>query len=151
MFESMFPALRRKKETELKSPQNIFDLFDEMWRQPFWGMEQFTTGFVPAVEVSEKEDEIVVRAEIPGLDTKDLYVAIENNYLVIKGEKKREKKMEKENFVHMECSYGSFYRTIPLTSEVDKDKIKATYKKGVLTITLPKVESARARRIAIDG
>ena len=151
MLEKMFPVLRRKAENDLKTPQTIFDLFDEMWRHPFWGMEQVGTGFVPAVEVSEKEDEIVVRAEIPGLDTKDLDVTIENNYLVIKGEKKREKKEEKENFVHMECSYGSFYRTIPLTSEVDKDKIKAKYKKGVLTITLPKVESAKAKRIAIEG
>jgi len=151
MFERMFPVLRRKKESEIKSPQTIFDLFEEMWRQPFLGFEQFTPGFVPAVEVSEKDDEIVVRAEIPGLDTKDLDVTIENNYLIIKGEKKREKKEEKENMVHMECSYGSFYRTIPLTTEVDKDKIKAKYKKGVLTITLPKVESAKAKRIAIES
>ncbi|WP_456324987.1 Hsp20/alpha crystallin family protein [Desulfonauticus submarinus] len=154
MLEKFVPSLRRKQESVLTPTSSVFDLFDQMdrmLRETWWGNGELSTTFAPAVEVRENDDEIIVKAEIPGLDTKDLDVRLENNYLILQGEKKQESKSEKDNIVRMEVSYGSFYRAIPLPSEVDESKIKAKYKKGVLTITLPKNEKAKAKKIAIEG
>ncbi|WP_161635935.1 Hsp20/alpha crystallin family protein [Desulfonatronovibrio hydrogenovorans] len=136
---------------QTETPENVADFFDDLWSRPFRGFEEFSRGFTPSVEVSEKNDEVTVRAELPGLDPKDIEVSVENNNLVLRGEKKREQKEEKENYVHMECSYGSFHRVIPLRAEVDREKVSAGYKNGVLTIRLPKTVTGRSRKIAIES
>jgi len=156
MLERLLPSIRSKRNEGVLTPTtSVFDVFDQVdrfFKESLWGNGELATGlFTPAVEVRETDEEIIVKAEIPGLDTKDLDVRLENNYLILQGEKKREEKSEKENIVRMEVSYGSFYRAIPLPVEVQEDKIKAKYKKGVLTITLPKAKKARAKKIAIES
>lgn len=98
--------------------------------------------FEPKVNVSETDKEIKVSTELPGLDDKDIDISLSENELTIKGEKKEEKEEKKENYYHMERSYGAFSRTLPLPCKVESDKVDAQFKKGVLTITLPKAAEA---------
>jgi HSP20 family protein len=92
--------------------------------------------------VSETDKEIKVSAELPGMDDKDIDVSLTRDALTIKGEKKEEKEDKGKDYYKMERSYGSFTRSIPLPVEVDTDKVQATFKKGVLEITLPKTAKA---------
>lgn len=135
-------------------------LFDEAFRGfglPSWadddgfaarGLGRF--GGWPSVEVEEGEKEITVRAELPGLDQKDVELALENGTLVIRGEKKHEEADEKR--LWSERYYGRFERRIPV-EDVEEEKANASFKNGVLTVTLPKSENAqqKVRRIAING
>lgn len=90
-----------------------------------------------------------MKAEIPGLDAKDLDLSLSGGSLVIKGEKKQEKEEKEENYHFIERSYGSFVRTIPLPKEVKHDKITASYKDGVLRVVLPKSEEAKTKELKI--
>jgi len=96
------------------------------------------------------EDEFVIKAEIPGVDKKDIDITIEDNVLTIKGEKKFEKEEKKENYLRAERFYGTFRRSFTLPASVDKDKIKAKLDKGVLTIEIPKKEETKPKKISID-
>ena len=96
----------------------------------------------PKMDVSESEKEFKITAELPGMLEKDIDVSISNDALTLKGEKKAEKEEEKSNYYRLERSYGTFQRSIPLPVEVEKDQIQAKFKKGVLTIVLPKSEKA---------
>lgn len=151
MLQKWFPTNRSDSPSRSNVPDNVMDVFDEIWARPFRGMNDFSRGFTPSVEVSEKENEIVVKAEMPGLKPEDIDVSVENNSLILRGEKKREKKDEKENYVHMECSYGVFDRVIPLRAEVDRDKVSASFKNGILSIVLPKTSQSRSRKISIES
>ncbi len=128
-------------------------LFDDVFRGfdlPTSGMERsFGRGW-PSIEVSETDKELKVTAELPGLEEKDVHVELENGILTIKGEKKTE--TEEKDRLFSEHYYGQFQRRIPV-EEVDEDKVSATFKNGVLTITMPKTEQAesRAKRIAINA
>lgn len=104
----------------------------------------------PAVEVSDDADAVHVTAELPGLNKSDFSIELEGDRLIIKGEKKSEKEEKKEGYYYSERSYGSFYRAIPLPCEVNADKIAADYKKGVLKVTLPKTDAAKAKKITIN-
>ena len=119
------------------------DLFDNFFRsfdmQPFEGR---IGAFSPKVDVTENEKEFRISAELPGMDDKDIDVSLQNDMLTIRGEKKEEKEDKGKDYYRMERSYGSFSRTIPLPVEVETDKVDAKFKKGVLTITLPKTEKA---------
>ncbi len=103
----------------------------------------FEAGFEPRIEMYETPDEVVVRAEMPGLDKDSIDVKVRGNYLIIKGVKKQENKEEKENVFFSESFYGEFQRVIPLPVEVKEEGIEAIYDKGVLEIRLPKADSAR--------
>lgn len=105
----------------------------------------------PRVNVTETDKEFTVSAELPGLEQKDVEVAIQNGALAIKGEKKEEKEEKDKNYHHVERSFGSFQRTIALPSEVDESKTEASFKNGVLTIKLPKTKEAQQnlKKIAI--
>ena len=107
----------------------------------------------PSVEVSETDDAVHVTAELPGLDEKDIQVSLDDNILTVKGEKKQEREEKQKNFYLSERSYGLFQRVIPLPAGIETDKVKAQFKKGVLTITLPKSRQAAAegRRIPVTG
>jgi HSP20 family protein len=100
------------------------------------------TTFTPRVDVSETDKEIKVSVELPGMDQKDIDVSLTRDTLTIKGEKKEEKEEQGKDYYRMERSYGSFTRSVPLPVEVDTDKVQATFKKGVLDITLPKTARA---------
>jgi HSP20 family protein len=99
--------------------------------------------FVPKVDVTETEKALTVTAELPGLDEKDVEVSVsKDNILTLKGQKKVEKEDKEGDYYHLERSYGSFYRSIGLPKAVDTDKITAEFKKGILTVTLPKTAEA---------
>jgi len=104
--------------------------------------KRLSTPFTPHIDVSETDKEIKVSAELPGMDEKDIDVSLTRDTLTIKGEKKQEAEDKGEGYYRMERSYGSFTRSIPLPIEVDTDKVQATFKKGVLEITLPKTARA---------
>ena len=100
---------------------------------------------------SETAKEIIVNAEIPGVEAKEIDVNLKGNVLTIKGERKREHEEKEENFHRIELSYGSFYRSLRLPSEVDGEKIKATYKEGVPRITMPKTKKEAGKKIEISA
>jgi HSP20 family protein len=108
------------------------------------------TSFQPRIEVREKADEYLVEAEMPGLDKKDFQLTLEGNTLTLRGEKKHEHVEEGEQYYRRERAYGTFTRSFTLTDDVDRDKIKAEYKNGVLTIHLPKTEKARGKQIPVE-
>ena len=106
--------------------------------------------WAPAVDISETQDNISIKADIPGMKKDDIRVVVHENTLTLKGERQSEKKEEKTNYYRTERTYGSFYRSFTLPSMVDAAKIKANYTNGVLEIVLPKVEEAKPKEIAID-
>ena len=128
-------------------PRDIFDLMDN-----FWAPAETPFGFrgFPSVDVSETQKNVIVKAELPGMDAKDVDLSIEKGTLVIRGEKKQESEEKDENYHRVERSYGSFHRSIPLPCKCDPDKVKAKYKNGVLTVTLPKDKDAQPRRVSIE-
>ncbi len=99
--------------------------------------------FTPKVNVSENDEQIDVSAELPGMDEKDIQVSLSENILTIKGEKKKDEEKKGKDFHHIERNYGSFQRTIKMPSEIVNDKIKASFKNGVLNVILPKSEKAK--------
>jgi HSP20 family protein len=109
------------------------------------GLEEW----IPSLDVSETKNDIVVKAEIPGMDPKDMDISLSNDILTIKGEKKQEKEEKEEDYHLIERSYGKFIRSLRLPGEVKGDKINATYKNGVLSITLPKSEEVKKKELKI--
>ena len=100
--------------------------------------------------MEETDREIIVKAEMPGLDPNDFQISLTENTLTIKGEKKEEKEEKKKNYHMIERRYGSFYRSIPLPCSVETDKVEANYKKGILEINLPKAEAAKVKQINVN-
>lgn len=116
-----------------------YDPITELWDFPaIFGRLSGTKAFYPAVDVNEDKKNITVTAELPGVDKDQLELSLENGLLTIKGEKKNETEVKKEDYYHLERSYGSFQRTIELPADVDEAKTKASYKKGVLEIVMQK-------------
>ena len=139
-----FALLRQEMNTLF---DNFFHGFDIA---PSWGR---IDTFNPKVDVKETDKNITVSAEMPGMDDKDIDVSLSRDALTIKGEKKEEKEEKGKDFVRMERSFGSFSRTIPLPVEIDTDKAKAEFKKGVLTVTLPKTAKAieKTKKISVKA
>jgi HSP20 family protein len=105
--------------------------------------------WMPSLDVSETKNEIVVKAELPGIDPKEIDLSLNDGVLTIKGEKRQEKEEKEADYHLVERSYGSFTRLVRLPEEVKEDKISATYKDGVLRVTLPKSEEAKKKEIKI--
>lgn len=128
------------------TPAHSSNWLDRMWDDPFESLLP-TLGtlpkHLPSVDVSEDKKEVKVRAEIPGMSEKDIELTWHNGVLRIRGEKHDEKEEKKKNRYYRECSYGSFCRDIAVGDSVDYSKAKAKYKNGVLSVTLPKSESAQ--------
>ena len=107
--------------------------------------------WVPAVDIYETENhDLVVRAELPGLNREDIEVSVENSTLVLKGEKKLDTSVKEEHYRRIERSYGSFHRSFTLPNTVDPSRIAAEFKNGVLTVKLPFREEAKPRTINVD-
>ncbi len=104
----------------------------------------------PLVDVIDKKDNILVKAELPGVDKKDVKISLGENTLTIRGERKEEKEIKKEDYYCCERAFGAYSRTIALPVEVDKTKAKATFKNGILEITLPKKEEIKPKEIEIQ-
>ncbi len=105
--------------------------------------------WLPALDVSETKNELVVKAEVPGMDAKDIDISLSDGVLTIKGEKKQEREEKEADYHLVERSYGAFTRSIQLPREVQGDKISASYKDVILRITLPKSEEAKKKEIKI--
>jgi HSP20 family protein len=106
--------------------------------------------WAPAVDIYEQDGNIVLKAELPGVDPKDVDIRVENNVLTLRGERKLENDVKKENYHRVERTYGSFSRSFTLPNVVDTEKIKAEYKDGVLRVVLPKREEAKPKQISIN-
>ena len=107
-------------------------------------------GWAPSLDISETDTEYVVKADVPGVDPKELDISVEDSVLTISGEKKEEHEEKKENYHRIERSYGSFSRAIKLPPSADADSIKAASKDGVLTLTIPKREEEKKKKLKID-
>lgn len=129
---------------------DILSVFDDFFT--FSPTTLFESKWAPTVDITEDEKVLHVKAEVPGIDEKDLTVTLENNVLTISGEKKEERKEEnKDNrYIVSERRFGSFYRSIRLPEGVNADKIEAKFKNGVLNIEIPREESAQPKKIKID-
>jgi HSP20 family protein len=130
--------------------KNINSLFDDFFSLTPTSMFEFD--WSPSIDVEEDDKSIRVKAEVPGIDEKDLKVTLENNVLTIKGEKKEEIQKEDKNsrYVVSERRFGSFQRSIALPEGIKADNIKANFKKGVLHIEIPKDETVKPHKISID-
>lgn len=123
-------------------------LFDRFWSGQLEPMQ--LSRWVPAVDISETDDAVLVQAEVPGLDPEDIDVSVADNVLTIKGEKKECREERGENYHRVERRYGTFSRSIQLPTEISVEKAEAVVRNGVLEIRLPKHEGAKAKRIKIN-
>lgn len=115
------------------------------------GSEELERGtWIPAVDIHETEDGYIVKADLPGLKKEDIQIDLKNSTLTLKGEKKFEEKVSKDNYVRTERAYGTFVRSFTLPHNVDAEKIRASYKDGVLELTLPKKEEAKPKQIKVE-
>ncbi len=132
-----------------ESMSNLFDrFFSDFFRFP--ETEEITTQtFYPAVDIKETPKEFVVTAEVPGINKKDINIEIADNTLTIKGERKFEKEQKDESYHRVERSYGAFVRSFSLPSQIVSEKIEASYKDGLLCITIPKAEEKIPKKIEI--
>ena len=112
--------------------------------------ESNLTSWAPAVDIFETEHELVVKADLPDVEAKDLDIRVENNILSIRGERKFEKKVSEDKYLRVERAYGSFSRSFSLANTVNSEAIKADYSNGVLTLTIPKREEAKPKQIKIN-
>ena len=130
--------------------------FDRLFRDAFSSVlpvregELPTRAWAPAVDICENENNIVLKAELPGVDPKDVEVRVEDNTLYLKGERKFEKDTKEENYHRIERSYGSFARSFALPNSIDAEKVAAEYQDGLLTLTLPKREETKPKTIKIN-
>ena len=158
-----------RNRTLATRPQDVVDPFNMLrrdidrvfgdflgdWRWPdrMNMLDRQMGSFLPEIDVKETDKEFRVTADLPGLHEKDLEVTFVEGALSIKGEKRQEHEEERGNMFHSERRYGAFERMIPLSSDIDLNKAKASFKKGVLKITLPETENARSNRktIPVEG
>lgn len=150
----MFDLLPFKRR---RAVPNVLSEMDEMLRRMWYGFpfhnlqEDLEIGWSPHLDVSETDDALEIVADLPGLEKKDINISLEDDLLIIKGERKEEKEEKGKRFHSIERRSGSFYRALRLPVEVENDKIEATFKDGVLTVILPKPRESRrkAAQIAI--
>ncbi len=154
--------VQRAVPARMMSPWDEFDrLFSRLpmrnwmhplaWESPLFGrMFERMEMKMPAVDVIDRDNDVLVRAEVPGVDKKDLDVSMSGNTLTIKGSVSHETKEEKGDYHRCEISRGAFSRTVTLPTEVNADKISATLKDGILEITLPKIEQSKRRSITVE-
>ena len=127
-------------------------LFDSFLRKPFENLDWPVFGadkWSPAIDVEETDKELTVRAELPGIDPKDLDVSVTENQLVLSGEKKETIEKKEKGFYHSETRYGSFRRVVPLPDGVDTEHVDAQYANGVLTLRLQKTAPAVGKKIEV--
>ncbi|MBI4654044.1 MAG: Hsp20/alpha crystallin family protein [Nitrospirae bacterium] len=146
-------AVEPYRPSEWLTPfRRMEEMFEDFFRRPlgrpWWpSLPQLFKGMepTPSVDIFEEGDDVVVKTELPGMEKDDVDVNLTENAITISGEKKKEEKVEKKDYYHFERSYGSFSRTFTLPAEVQTDKAKASFKKGVLEVRIPKTEEAKKK------
>ncbi len=133
-----------------KELEDIKDSFDRLARRFFGEEEGFVSVKSPKIDLWEDENKVVVEAELPGVNKKDVKLSINENTLTIKAVSKKEEEKKGKNYYYAERSYGEFVRTIDLPAGVDYKKAEAEFKNGVLEITIPKTKEAKEKSIKID-
>ncbi len=149
--ENMFELVpwRSNRGALARPRRDLFNwFFEDLTLPDFWTAEQ---EWLPAFDVSETENEIVVKAELPGMDVKDIDIALTDGLLTIKGERKLEREDKKENYHRIERQFGSFSRSLNLREKVKADGIEAAYKDGILTVALPKAEESKPKKIEVKS
>lgn len=159
---------RNESETNLTPSRSVLSPFDEMerifenfstkgWLRPFhWDTPLLgdiaspLERKIPSIDVLDRDDEIIVKAELPGVEKKDLDISLTNNSVTIKSSTSHEEKEEKGDYYRCEITKGAYMRTVALPSEVDDAKAKASFKDGMLEITMPKVEKSHRRSLKVD-
>lgn len=124
-------------------------LWDSFFERGIRRKHEEGSTWLPALDVSETKNDLVVKAEVPGMDPKDIDISLSDGILTIKGEKKQEKEEKEEDYHLIERSYGAFTRSLQLPKGIQSDKIQATYKNGILKVVLPKSEEAKKKEIKI--
>ena len=137
----------RGMETLRQEMERVFDRFFE----PRWEEFEAVGAWAPKLDFSETKDAFVVKAEVPGVEQKDISVSIQDQMLTVKGEKHKEKEEKDEKYHRVERSWGAFARTIALPAGVDTEKVNATFKDGVLTVKLPKTPAAKGTTIPVKA
>ena len=122
----------------------VHPLFSESW----WSGKSMGS-LEPALDLYEEKDQMVVKAELPGMTKDDIQISVSDNVLTIKGEKKQEEEDTGKDYYRSKRTYGAFFRTVPLPAEINADKVQATFKNGVLEIRLPKSEAAKKKEIKV--
>jgi HSP20 family protein len=127
---------------------DLFEHFFRPWERErsLWGTE----GWAPAIESKVDNGNVIVKADLPGIDPKEVSISVLGNQLTIERERKHEEKKEEKDYFYREVSYCKFSRTIPLPEGVEADKVKASYKNGVLEITLPAPKQLTSKRVQIE-
>ena len=145
----MRTSISRFEPFRTNSLQNqISRLFNEAFERS--SDESSITAWAPAVDIFETEHELVVKADLPDIKPEELDIRVENNILTIRGERKFEKKVDEKNYLRVERSYGTFARSFALANTVNSEAIKADYRDGVLTLTIPKREEAKPKHIKVN-
>lgn len=141
----------RELSTIRKQMDRLFEDMLSVGNDDWMGLHSMGGMWTPAVEMEEKERELVLKAEIPGIDPEDLEIEVSEDRVIISGEHKEEKKTEDKdkNYFRSEFHYGKFERIIPLPMAIKTDEINSDFKKGVLTLTLPKVEDAPKKSVKV--
>lgn len=140
----------RELETLERRMSDMFDRFHERFfggapERSVWG-----EAWAPAIESHVEKGNLVVKADLPGIDPKEVSISVTGNQLRIEGERKQEEKKEEKDYFYQEVSYGKFVRTVPLPEGVDTEKIKANYKNGVLEISMPAPKQLESKKIQIE-
>ena len=124
-------------------------LFEDVFTGRGEDKELAASTWAPAVDIYETENELIMTAEVPGIEEKDIEIKIEDNTLSLRGERKFEKETKEENYHRIERSYGSFYRAFTLPNSIDPDRIQAEHENGVLKISMPKRQELKPRKVKI--
>ena len=161
MLRNMLPSVWRRSEEPLRRVEEPFfalqremnhmfdDLFGDLDLMPI-GDRESMKAFTPSIDIREGEKEVSVKAELPGIDEKDVEVIVSDGCMTIRGEKKEEKEDRKEGYWHREVHYGAFDRSISLPDGLDSDKAAASFKNGVLDVTVPWLDGAKKKTKKID-
>jgi HSP20 family protein len=134
---------------DLVTREKMDRIFEDTFTSQGEEKDMAASNWTPSVDIHENESELVLSAEVPGIEDKDIEIEIENNTLSIKGERKIEKETKEENYHRIERSYGSFYRSFTLPTNVNQDNIKAEYDNGVLRISLPKKPELKSKKVKV--
>jgi HSP20 family protein len=131
---------------------SLHEQISRLFNEPFERSsdESSIATWAPAVDIFETEHELVVKADLPDIKPEELDIRVANNILTIRGERKFEKQVNENNYLRVERSYGSFSRSFSLANTVNSEAIKAEYKNGVLTLTIPKREEAKPKQIKVN-